>query len=287
MLGLGRALGETIAVSLLLPQVPEVTSTSSRTGAPRSRASSPSAPARRVHQVRPHGRRPGPLRHDAGHQHARLGRDLAQPLRRGGGAVSDRHRSPRPPPRADPGRTPPPPERRRRGVPRELTGDDLATHGGGAAQRLAMTWLVFTRLTAGVGWFGVPRRRLRAVPRYLRAGRRRPAGRLVGDRPGRGHGRRRDGAVVLLVPLRLADRLRRRQGHCRTSASSFFTNDQRGDRARPTGHRGRRRHAIVGSLEQVGLALVMARAAGGRHRGVPQRDPQPVCAGRCGSSSTP
>ena len=46
MLGLGRALGETIAVSLLLPQVPAVTRTNPRRTAGRpSRASSPTGPA--------------------------------------------------------------------------------------------------------------------------------------------------------------------------------------------------------------------------------------------------
>ena len=46
MLGLGRALGETIAVALLLPQVPEVSvQDPRRTAAPPSPASSPTGPA--------------------------------------------------------------------------------------------------------------------------------------------------------------------------------------------------------------------------------------------------
>ena len=70
MLGLGRALGETIAVALMLPQVPILTvQILQNGGATISGFIANSAGGRRLHRLGAHGGGPRAVRAHAGHQH--------------------------------------------------------------------------------------------------------------------------------------------------------------------------------------------------------------------------
>ncbi len=148
-------------------------------------------------------------------------------------------------------RTPPPRVKRR---PSELTRADLFTAGASAISALAGTWVVFARLTDGVGWFGF------VVVAYLVF--------LVTfalvttDRLGRLAGTDRvatvavtSGALVLMVPLLWLVGYVVVKG-LPALRLSFFTNDLSGIGATAKSTDGGGSHAIVGTLQQVGLALV-------------------------------
>ncbi len=145
----------------------------------------------------------------------------------------------------------PPPRRR----PTEMTREDVVTGLGCAVSAIALTWVVFARLTDGVGWFGS------AVVAYLVF--------LVlyalvtTDRLGRLAGADRvatvavtSGAVVLFVPLAWLI------GYVVVKGLpglrlDFFVEDQAGVKATDPATEGGGAHAIVGTLQQVALALVI------------------------------
>jgi phosphate transport system permease protein len=164
--------------------------------------------------------------------------------------------------------------------PRELTTVDYATMAGCALSALALTWLVFTRLTDGVGWLGFL---LVAYITFLAL-----FALVTADRVNGLVARDRlatvavtSGAVVLLAPLLWLVGYVILKG-LPALRPTFFTEDQRGITPTMPATAGGGSHAIIGSLLQVGLALVMPwrprcsstrRAAGS--------------AARCASSSTP
>lgn len=140
--------------------------------------------------------------------------------------------------------------------PKELTGDDVAMLAASAVSAVCLCWLVFGRLTDGVGWFGFL---LCAFASFCglyylvnveRHGRLVAGDRLVSAVV-------ISGACVLLIPLvgligyvvsRGLPALR----------PSFFFNDQNGITPLLPSTAGGGSHAVVGTIEQVGLALLMA-----------------------------
>lgn len=155
-------------------------------------------------------------------------------------------------PRPTPARPTSPVGERRR--PSELTRADVVTGIGSAVSSLCLNWLVFARLTDGVGWFGF------AITTYF--------GFLVifalvtTDRLGRLAGADRvatvavtSGSIVLFVPLLWLVSYVIIKG-LPALRPSFFVNDLSGITATAKATDGGGAHAIVGTLEQVALALV-------------------------------
>jgi phosphate transport system permease protein len=151
---------------------------------------------------------------------------------------------------------PPPPPRPRAPVrPRELTAVDYATMAGCALSALALTWLVFTRLTDGVGWLGFL---VVAYVTFLGL-----FALVTADRVNGLVARDRlatvaitSGAVVLLAPLLWLVGYVVVKG-LPALRPGFFTEDQRGITPTMPATEGGGSHAIIGSLEQVALALLM------------------------------
>jgi phosphate transport system permease protein len=139
--------------------------------------------------------------------------------------------------------------------PRQATPADYGTMLGCALSAVALTWLVFARLTEGSGWFGFL---VVAYFTFLLL-----YGLVTADRLGTLVAADRvvtvavtTGAVVLLTPLvwlvgyvvvKGVDALR----------PGFFIEDQGGVQATAPATAGGGLHAIIGSLEQVALTLVM------------------------------
>lgn len=160
-----------------------------------------------------------------------------------------------------PTRTPPVPPRRsgpaparRRRRPSELTGEDRWTAGGCAVSAVALTWLLFARLTDGVGWFGFV---LVAYVTFLGL-----YALVTTDRLGRLAGTDRvatvavtTATVVLFVPLLWLVGYVVKRG-LPALRLSFFTDDLAGIGGEALATDGGGRHAIIGTLQQVGLALV-------------------------------
>ena len=95
MLGLGRALGETIAVALLLPQVPVVSHHILQNGgATVVGLHHQPGRGRQLHRLGPDGRRPRAVRHHAGHQHGGLGGRSQSLWRRGRPVTATARRRP-------------------------------------------------------------------------------------------------------------------------------------------------------------------------------------------------
>jgi phosphate transport system permease protein len=161
-----------------------------------------------------------------------------------------------PPSGPAPAAPPPPPRPPRVPVrPRELTTVDYATMAGCALSALALTWLVFTRLTDGVGWLGFL---LVAYITFLAL-----FALVTADRVNGLVARDRlatvavtSGAVVLLAPLLWLVGYVILKG-LPALRPTFFTEDQRGITPTMPATAGGGSHAIIGSLLQVGLALVM------------------------------
>jgi phosphate transport system permease protein len=161
-----------------------------------------------------------------------------------------------PPSGPAPAAPPPPPRPPRVPVrPRELTTVDYATMAGSALSALALTWLVFTRLTDGVGWLGFL---VVAYITFLGL-----FGLVTADRVNGLVARDRlatvavtSGAVVLLAPLLWLVGYVILKG-LPALRPDFFTEDQRGITPTMPATEGGGSHAIIGSLLQVGLALVM------------------------------
>lgn len=152
-----------------------------------------------------------------------------------------------------PTRSTTPPRNRRR--PSELTSEDRWTAAGCAISGVALTWIIFARLTDGVGWFGFV---LVAYAAFLLL-----FALVTTDRLGRLVGTDRvatvaisTATVVLLIPLvwlvgyvvyRGLPALR----------PSFFTEDLAGIGGTAKATEGGGKHAIVGTLQQVALALLV------------------------------
>ena len=151
--------------------------------------------------------------------------------------------TPRTPPRA---RTP------RR--PRELNTADLLTMAGCFVSALCLCWLVFSVLTNGVGWLGYGLCVFAAFLGLLWF--------VTADRLGPTAATDRvvtavvcTAAVVIMVPLVWLVVFIVQKGLPALSAN-FFVKDQRGITPLQPATDGGGAHAIIGTIEQVGLALV-------------------------------
>ena len=90
MLGLGRALGETIAVTLILPQVPHISTPLPRGGRRDDRRLHRAASRQRpLHRLRAHGSRPRLVLPHSRHQSDRLDHRVPEPIRGGGRTVTN------------------------------------------------------------------------------------------------------------------------------------------------------------------------------------------------------
>jgi phosphate transport system permease protein len=140
--------------------------------------------------------------------------------------------------------------------PVDRTPDDFVVLFASAASSVALTWLIFTRFTDGVGWFGflVVAYALFLVTFYLvtfeRLGPLVALDRLVSTLV-------LSGAVVLLVPLVLLVSYVFGRG-LHALRPGFLIHDQRGITPIQPATAGGGSHAVVGTFEQVGLALVWA-----------------------------
>jgi phosphate transport system permease protein len=139
--------------------------------------------------------------------------------------------------------------------PKELSAVDYATMAGCALSALALTWLIFTRLTEGVGWFGFV---IVAYVTFLGL-----FGIVTADRLGMTVATDRvatvaitSGAVVLAAPLVWLIGYIMVKG-LPNLRLNFFFDDQRAIGPTDPATEGGGSHAIVGTLEQVGLALAM------------------------------
>jgi phosphate transport system permease protein len=139
--------------------------------------------------------------------------------------------------------------------PRELTQLDFATMAGCALSSLALTWVVFARLTEGVGWFGFL---LVAYLAFLVL-----FGLVTADRFDRLVATDRlatvaitTGAIVLAAPLiwLVGYVVVKGVGALRPD---FFVKDQGGVTPTQPATAGGGAHAVVGSLQQVGIALAL------------------------------
>ncbi|HET6954381.1 MAG TPA: phosphate ABC transporter permease PstA, partial [Acidimicrobiales bacterium] len=139
--------------------------------------------------------------------------------------------------------------------PTESTPADHATMVGCAASALALTWLIFTRLTEGVGWFGFL---LVAYLAFLAL-----FGIVTADRLGLTVATDRvatvaisSGALVLAAPLVWLIGYIVVKG-LPTLRLDFFVDDQRAIGPTDPATEGGGSHAIVGTLQQVALALTL------------------------------
>ena len=148
---------------------------------------------------------------------------------------------------------PPRPVPRPRPRPSELDQIDYATMAGSVVSAVALAWVVFTRLTQGVGWFGfVVVVYLTFLALY---------GLITADRLGRLLAVDRlatvaisSGAVLLAAPLLWLVGYVVMRGFPNLSFD-FFREDQGGITPTMPADAGGGSHAVVGSLQQVGLAL--------------------------------
>jgi phosphate transport system permease protein len=150
-------------------------------------------------------------------------------------------------------RQPPARERRPR-RPRELTGLDVATIAGCLASSLCLNWLVFARLTDGIGWFGFGLCVFVVFLVLLFV--------VTADRIGPTAAADRvatavvvTSAACLLVPLVWLIGFVVVKG-LPALTGGFFVHDQRGITPVLPSSAGGASHAIVGTVEQVGLALL-------------------------------
>jgi phosphate transport system permease protein len=151
---------------------------------------------------------------------------------------------------------PRPTPRRLRRRPTELTRDDAVVGVGSALAATATSWLIFTQLTQGVGWFGfllITYLIFLAIFSMVTADR---VGILVAtDRLATVV--ISTGAVVLTVPLAWLVGYVVVKG-LPALRLDFFLKDQRGVRPQDPATSGGGLHAIVGSLVQVGLACLVS-----------------------------
>jgi phosphate transport system permease protein len=143
-----------------------------------------------------------------------------------------------------------PPKRRR---PSELTATDIGTMVGCAASAVALTWLLFARLTDGVGWFGfVLVAYVTFIVLFALVTADRLGGLVASDRVVTVLVT--TGAVVLMIPLVWLIAYVVTEG-APSLRPNFFFEDQSGITPQDPATEGGGSHAIVGSLQQVGLAL--------------------------------
>lgn len=143
---------------------------------------------------------------------------------------------------------------RRRRRPVEMGRTDIGTLIGSAISALALTWVVFTRLTQGVGWFGFLLATYAVFIVIYALVSADQVGRLTaGDRVATVI--IATGAIVLLVPLLWLIGYVIVKG-LPALRLTFFVRDQRGILATDKATAGGGSHALVGSLMQVGLALL-------------------------------
>ena len=149
-----------------------------------------------------------------------------------------------------------PPRERSRRRPRELTPDDYVVGGAALVSAFSLNWLIFSRLTDGVGWFGflVATFVTFLVLYYLvtaeRHGRLVAADRVVTVVVAAG-------ATVVLVPLVSLVIYITVEG-LPNLRPQFFVEDQAGITPVMPATAGGASHAIVGTIEQVGLAILWA-----------------------------
>lgn len=150
----------------------------------------------------------------------------------------------------------PPPLVRARRRPVERTPEDHALLVLSFLSSLSLNWLVFARFTDGVGWLGFGLCTFLGFLAILYA--------VVADRHGRLVAADRlasvvvtTGACILLVPLAWLIGYVVYRG-LPALRPSFFFNDQRGVTPVMPATAGGGSHAVVGSLLQVGLAMVWA-----------------------------
>ena len=138
---------------------------------------------------------------------------------------------------------------------RNITTMDIVVMAAAAISSISLCWLVFSILTDGVGWllFWIVAYPLFLaiyfVATYDRVGWMAAVDRIVTVACYR-HGDRAHSP-------RVAGHLHRHQGH-RALRPSFFVHDQRGVTPTLPATAGGGRHAIVGTIEQVGLALLIS-----------------------------
>lgn len=151
-------------------------------------------------------------------------------------------------------RRPPPRSRARARRPREFTSTDVVTVLGSALSSVCLTWLLFARLTDSVGWFGFLAiayalfLALFAVATADRLGRLVAVDRVVTVIVV-------TGALLVLVPL-LSLILYIFVLGFKALRATFFVQDQAGITPVMPATAGGASHAIVGTIEQVGLALL-------------------------------
>ena len=148
-------------------------------------------------------------------------------------------------------RAPKPRVRRR---PREFTTSDIGTMVGCAFSAFTLCWLVFYKLTEGTGWLGflLSTYAVFLILLYI----------VTADQIGRLAAADRvmtvfvvSGAILLLIPLVLLNVYIFTKG-LKALRLSFFIEDQRGITPVLPSSAGGGSHAIVGTVQQVGLALV-------------------------------
>ena len=158
---------------------------------------------------------------------------------------------------AGPSRSVPPtaaPRLRQPRRPREFTPTDIWTMVGSALSAAALAWLVFGKLTEGTGWLGFLLTGYAAFLFFVFV--------VTNDRLGRLVAVDRivliivvTSAIVLLVPLVLLCWYVFSQG-MKALRPNFFVEDQRGITPLMPASAGGGSHAIVGTMEAVGLALL-------------------------------
>jgi phosphate transport system permease protein len=153
--------------------------------------------------------------------------------------------------------TPPEAPPRRPRTPRrpvERTTDDVLTLVASAVSSLALCWLVFARLTDGIGWFGFILSTLFGfLGIYYLVTLERHGPLVAADRVVSAVVI--SAAVALLIPLAwlIGYVVSRGLPHLRPG---FFVHDQRGITPGMPATAGGGSHAIIGTVEQVGLALI-------------------------------
>jgi phosphate transport system permease protein len=157
---------------------------------------------------------------------------------------------------ARPSSTEPARPARRPRRPRELTGTDVATALACFVSAFSLCWLFFTRLTGGIGWFGFGLATYALFLALLFF--------VTADRVGPTVATDRvvtaivfSAAIVLFIPLVLIIGFIVQKG-APALRWSFFFHDQAGVTPTMPATAGGGAHAIVGTLEEVGLALLFS-----------------------------
>jgi phosphate transport system permease protein len=138
--------------------------------------------------------------------------------------------------------------------PAERTSDDLVTLLASAVASVSLSWLVFSRFTDGIGWFGFlvcAFGGFLAIYYVVTAERHGPL--VAADRVASAVVI--SGAVALLIPLGWLIGYVVAKG-LPALRPGFFLHDQRGITPTMPATAGGGSHAVIGTIEQVGLALI-------------------------------